>query len=465
MATVTLEAINNSHMDGNLPTSAWEDGTFWPTGYFPTPQTNRALLLFDVTSLGVGWAINSATLKLTVDSNFLGTSHTLNVYRLKRKWYAGNSDSPWRVNTRASWNNYVQGGGLPWTTAGAADTTDDRDATPIGSLAVTSATSGTKSITLDPTLVQAWVSGAQPNHGLLLQASNEAAPTLMRWKGLSDATPANRPQLVIDYTPTPGVTLLTNLEAYWTLDTSGYTDSSGRGHTLTPTNGPTQATGLLGNAAHFVVSSAQYLSCSDAALKPAGTTDWTFTCWVKLTDKLNFYNIAGQRGGDDLGWLLWYHKQSVLDYFVFQYNNSDTDPTIVDTIGFASGHPSAGVWTFVACRHDSVRKFGQLFVNNARSCSGSHVGSEQSYCSYLGLGSTPQASAADFTIGRTMQTTYYHNGDVDEVGFWTRWLSDAEILSLYNGGAGLAYPFGVSTASFRRTLAEAGSRVGTRQRM
>lgn len=32
-------------------------------------------------------------------------------------------------------------------------------------------------------------------------------------------------------------------------------------------------------------------------------------------------------------------------------------------------------------------------------------------------------------------------GYIDEVGFWTRALSSGEVSSLYNGGAGLAYPF------------------------
>lgn len=35
----------------------------------------------------------------------------------------------------------------------------------------------------------------------------------------------------------------------------------------------------------------------------------------------------------------------------------------------------------------------------------------------------------------------YFFGIIDEIGIWSRALSAAEVAALYNGGAGLAYPF------------------------
>jgi hypothetical protein len=41
------------------------------------------------------------------------------------------------------------------------------------------------------------------------------------------------------------------------------------------------------------------------------------------------------------------------------------------------------------------------------------------------------------------------SGLIDEVGIWSRALTGAEVTSLYNGGAGLQYPFtGVSNNAF-----------------
>jgi hypothetical protein len=39
----------------------------------------------------------------------------------------------------------------------------------------------------------------------------------------------------------------------------------------------------------------------------------------------------------------------------------------------------------------------------------------------------------------------YFNGTLDEIGIWSRVLSQAEVTQLYNSGAGLQYPFGVGT--------------------
>lgn len=440
MATTTLTAITDGWINANAATAVNANSTYVATGYFSTPQTNRGLLMFDISSLGSGWTVNSATLKLTVSTNFLGTSHTLNVYRLRRKVVKGNSNGT--VTESASWNNYNQASSLAWTTAGAGSTADDRDGTAIGSASITSATSGTISITLTASMVQEWLSDTWPNQGLILVASNESNTTLVRWRSRTDATASYRPQLVIDYTPSTA-TLLTNLEGYWTLDNNSYLDASGKGRTLTPHNTPTQVTGLIGNATHFVPASSQWLSSSDAALKP-GNTDWTWCGWIKLEDKTDFYNIAGNRGADNRGWKLFYHKQTVLDYFVFQFNNSDNlgDPTIIDTVGYRGGNPATNTWIFAACRHDSVRKFGHLFINGNPPDSGSHPAGEQGYCRYEG---TPVVSSADYTLAVADNAAYFHKGDLDEIGFWSRWLSDAEILSLYNGGSGLTYPFGIST--------------------
>lgn len=38
-------------------------------------------------------------------------------------------------------------------------------------------------------------------------------------------------------------------------------------------------------------------------------------------------------------------------------------------------------------------------------------------------------------------------GDMDELGFWSRALAPSEVLELYNGGAGLTYPFTASDTS------------------
>ena len=55
------------------------------------------------------------------------------------------------------------------------------------------------------------------------------------------------------------------------------------------------------------------------------------------------------------------------------------------------------------------------------------------------LTSSWQLGAREFGVSRLP-----YNGLIDEVGFWHKVLSQSEVTSLYNSGAGLAYPFSAS---------------------
>lgn len=50
-------------------------------------------------------------------------------------------------------------------------------------------------------------------------------------------------------------------------------------------------------------------------------------------------------------------------------------------------------------------------------------------------------SAENLYIAR--RDAQYFGGDIDELGFWSRSITDEEVAELYNSGAGLAYPFAV----------------------
>jgi len=67
-------------------------------------------------------------------------------------------------------------------------------------------------------------------------------------------------------------------------------------------------------------------------------------------------------------------------------------------------------------------------------------------------------SGGDFSIGfDTSGGLAKYNGVIDEVGFWTRALSQPEIQSLYNSGAGITYPFNIAS---RNTVTTHNSTAG-----
>ncbi len=58
---------------------------------------------------------------------------------------------------------------------------------------------------------------------------------------------------------------------------------------------------------------------------------------------------------------------------------------------------------------------------------------------------TGRGGETDFAIGWNKNTGHnYANGQIDEIGIWDKQLSVSEVNELYNGGDGLAYPFGVA---------------------
>jgi hypothetical protein len=58
------------------------------------------------------------------------------------------------------------------------------------------------------------------------------------------------------------------------------------------------------------------------------------------------------------------------------------------------------------------------------------------------VGGTHAATSCPFDLGANSAAGGLHwDGALDEWGFWARTLTSDERAALYNGGAGLAYPF------------------------
>lgn len=453
MATATVYANCNSNIDAINSTTIGGGVTFWPTGRpISNSQRQRGLLWFDLSHFGRDWTINSAQLKISVNTSFVTDTHTLNIYRCRRRWYQGSvaaisappGPSPQVTYAgRASWDNYVQSASpLAWGTAGCADTTNDREDTTIGSTSVTSSTSGIQTITLDTAKVQEWINGDFRNDGLVLIASIENAATLMRWNSIDNGTAANRPQLVIDYTATTPE-LTDGLECVLRMEENGGTlsDSSDGNHDFAPTNTPTRTTGKLGFGQAYVKASTQYHSNADAELLQ--NEDWTAAVWVNLTNKTDLYTVMSAcNDAQTLGWRLFYHRVDLIDAYVIQlYGDGEAaggDECIAD--GHNPISPTAGTFQLVVVRHDATRNFLHLALNDttptligANHSGGADNGSYGTY--YVG---TAQPAATSFRLGAEPGGTQQPlSGALDQFMYWTRCLSDNEILDLYNGGSGM----------------------------
>lgn len=227
------------------------------------------------------------------------------------------------------------------------------------------------------------------------------------------------------YIPPPS-SLLTSLVSYWKLDEASGTrvDSVvASGNDLTDNNTVTQAAGKISNAGQFTSANSETLSRADNASLSTGDIDFTVAGWV-YGDTLPSGGGIIQKGNGAAAHEFDLFFRGTGTAFAFRIANGTLlaqDNTIVP--------PSTGTWYFVVGWHDSVADTVNVQVNNNTAVSTATTGV------------APTDTAAAFIIGRSVVSTVFWNGRIDEVGFWKRVLTATERTNLYNAGAGVTYPF------------------------
>jgi hypothetical protein len=213
-----------------------------------------------------------------------------------------------------------------------------------------------------------------------------------------------------------------NLLAYWKLDTTGWIDSSGNGRHLTLEGSLSNPAGLLGNSATGF-SDSNYL-VTPSGLAPLDGSR-TYSAWVNFnSNEIGYQMIFSQGGTTDY--------QSTMPFYL-EYNNAFSSLFTVSTGAWTNLMvtnivPEEGVWYHLVQTLDG--SIGKFYING-------NVVASSEYS-----GSIPAPDIDRFLLGRFGGDNNYNlNGKLDEVGVWDRALFEAEIISLYNAGAGKTYPF------------------------
>lgn len=225
------------------------------------------------------------------------------------------------------------------------------------------------------------------------------------------------------------MSLLTNIVSYWKLDeASGNATDSVASNILTDT-GVSRTTGIINNGGDFVAASGDYFDGGDIAGMDVGTGDFAFSLWFQTATDGDATLLAkivddGTTGGIAI------RLRPTNTIWIFQANIAGTPVSI--TFDYTNGQ-----WNhLVVTRSGSTLK---SYVNGAETSSSSD--------------STNINNSAAFRLGRLSGAyTNYFNGQIDEVGFWSRNLTAGEVTSLYNAGAGLQYPFGESVSASDSTF-------------
>lgn len=225
--------------------------------------------------------------------------------------------------------------------------------------------------------------------------------------------------------------LTDNLISYWKLDeSSGNAADSVGSNTLTNNNTVTYSAGKINNGANFVAASTQWLSAGNVINNP---TALSISLWVKGTAGVHetflakVANSAGGNSGYTLGIVAGGSAYTLLQTNGTTYAQRKNTTTIFDGTNW---HHI--VWTWDGTKN-ADSSAGQVVYVDGSSAGDAEGGSS---------GTVGSMSNTDsFNLGREDGGNFYLNSSIDEVGIWSRALTSAEVTSLYNGGAGFAYPF------------------------
>lgn len=217
--------------------------------------------------------------------------------------------------------------------------------------------------------------------------------------------------------------LLTNLVAWWSLDeASGQrNDSHSNNLHLTDVNTVGQGTGKVGNCADFVSANSEELTRASESLLQPGDTDFSFSVWVKADSLSGNQGIFGK----------WHPSTAPQNEYTLAESGSDwlfaVRGATTQTNVSAGITVVTGTWYHAVCYHDSTANETGIILDDATPVTAAHT---------EGLNQASQP----FRIGNYHSGGAFHDGLIDEVGYWSRLLTAAEITELYNSGSGIGYP-------------------------
>lgn len=235
----------------------------------------------------------------------------------------------------------------------------------------------------------------------------------------------------------------TNLNGYWTLDEASGTraDSTANNNDLTDVNTVGAAAGIINNGADFEATASEYLSLADTSatgLDGFGT-GFSIQCWMKVESTPSsggFYMPFGKwgGGGGDAGnsWYLQYFNNGGTPQLIVAWN----EETTFGTSSYSLNHTlSTSAFEHVVVVVDTDTPGVTFYIDN--SATAGSAGSTG------GDNGTVNASVANFFLGAYNEAAPagFFDGILDECAIWDRALTADDVADLYNGGAGLAYPF------------------------
>jgi hypothetical protein len=173
---VTFSSTGDTWLDQVQPDANYHNDSLMQVGEsFSFSNLYRPMIKFDISSLPAGTNIVSATLRLYVEGLNGSQNMTVGLYRINSDW----------TPSAVTWNS--ESGG-------------DFHPVPL-SLPDVAWTTGWKEWPVPLELINEWIDGVSPNHGLLLDYLGNKKNYNLQFATENHGTPSLHPQLVIEYIP------------------------------------------------------------------------------------------------------------------------------------------------------------------------------------------------------------------------------------------------------------------------
>jgi len=219
-------------------------------------------------------------------------------------------------------------------------------------------------------------------------------------------------------------TLATDLRAWWPLEGSPWLDSHSAGpYTLSATNAPGTGTGKIASCLDVELSSTQWLYLENHADFRPGDTDFSWSCWVNAESLGGANGVFGKWHPSTASENEYCLIELAGDFAFFVHDGTATQTSVSAGVSI-----STATWYHVVCWHDSVNNEIGIAVDDATPVTAAHsAGVNTGGSSRFEIGGYTNTGAAQW------------DGLIDEVGFWNKVVSAAEITELYNSGNAIGY--------------------------
>lgn len=234
--------------------------------------------------------------------------------------------------------------------------------------------------------------------------------------------------------------LETNLLSYYTLDEASGTreDSTASGHDLTDGNTVGSVAGVIENAADFEADNSEYLSAGTTTDFNFTTGDFSVAMWVNMESLVTDAALVNHGAFNEDGWQINLFDTSGGVEVRFSTTGASTRARWDSILSAGAGYQHlvfTRTGTTIRCYVDGI--------DQGAPDSSTISGNPQSNTSrplYLGAASQSGSGYAAFQ---------FLDGQMDEVGIYTRVLHYGDVLDLYNDGSAIPY---VGTTEYDQAL-------------